>query len=106
MKHILPKKIFIGYQDVSVSSHDLIDCQGVYLSDRSEIRIKDGMDDREILNTILHECFHGIFYTYGMKCIFDDDQKEEQICNTLGNAFTEIFIRNPDFIKWIKDKIQ
>lgn len=97
----LPKKVYIGYQDINIIVDDLIDCQGVYLAEKSQIKINDGMEAREALNTILHECLHGIFYTYGIKKVVDDDEKEEQIVSMLGNGLTELFIRNKNLVDWI-----
>lgn len=102
-EYILPTLIRIGYQDIKVSEVDLIDdAQGLYRADSSEIRIKQGMEGRELLNTLLHECLHGIFYCYGLKEILEhDDKREEQIVNAVGNGLTEILIRNPDLVKFI-----
>lgn len=101
-EHILPSIIKIGYQDIRVSEVDFIDgAQGVYISDNSEIRIKEGMSESESLNTILHECLHAIVYVYGIKNDFEDNDEEEKIVNALGNGLTEIFLRNPNLIKFI-----
>lgn len=98
----IPDILYIGYQDIAVKLWDLEEAHGVYLADRSEIRIKDGLDPREMLNTVLHECLHAAVFTYGLKEEFKDDDHEEKVINALGNALTEIFTRNPALIEWVR----
>lgn len=101
-KYITPTVIHVGYQHIKVTEEDLLDqAQGCYIADKSEIRILEGIEGRELLNTILHECLHAIAYTYGLKKDFKDDEEEEKIVNVFGNGLTEILIRNPDLIKMI-----
>lgn len=101
-EYTLPTKIHLGYQEITVEEVSAIDdTQGSYNNESHEIKIKSGMSKREQLNTLLHELLHACTYTYGIKCEFSDDDKEEKVINALGNAFTELFIRNPDLIKFI-----
>lgn len=102
VEYILPTVIKIGYQDIKVIEVDLIDdAQGVYLAAKPEIRVKEGMEGRELLNTVLHEILHGIVYCYGLKTEFKDNDHEERIVNALGNALTEVLTRNPDLVSFV-----
>lgn len=101
----LPKIIKLGYQDIVISEEDLVEAQGCYQSDPSKIRIKDSMDPREKLNTILHEVLHAIVYTYGIKKDFKDDDEEEKIVNVFGNGLTEALTRNPELMKFINEAL-
>lgn len=107
IEHIsLPKIIKIGYQDIKVSEMDFVDeSQGVYRADQSEIRIREGLEAREKLNTVLHEILHAIVYSYGLKNDFKDDDEEEKVVNALGNGLTEAFIRNPELMEFIKNAV-
>ena len=112
MHKAIPDKIRIGYQDVRVMITDsmteraLEDSNGFYHSKRSEIVIAREQDTREIVNTVIHECLHAIFFTYGMREIVDDKEKEEYIVNTLGNGLTQIFLENPDFLEWVRSNLE
>lgn len=101
----VPKIIHLGYQDIEIKSWDAEGgLQGAYLPDRPQIRIADTVDGVELLNTMLHEIIHAAIYVYGIKGEFKDDDHEEKVVNVLGNALTEIFVRNPDLASWIKSR--
>lgn len=101
-EYTLPSVIKIGYQDIRVCEADFLDGeQGLYSADRSEIRLKQGIEGREALNTMLHEIMHAIVYSYGMKHSFKDDEHEEKIVNALGNGLTEALMRNQTLAKWV-----
>lgn len=95
----------VGYQDVSVivtSDRDegrLEDSEGFYLSSQATIYINDKQCESEQIATLLHECLHACFYTYGMREIITDKEKEEYIVNTLSNAFIQIIRDNPKLIE-------
>lgn len=98
----LPKVIKLGYQDIKVLEVDAIDnTQGSYNNESHEIKIKIGMDNREKLNTLLHEIIHACVYCYGLKNEFKDDDAEEKIVNALGNGLTEALVRNKDLVSFI-----
>lgn len=98
----LPETICIGYQDIEVIETDFPEGQqGVYISEKSQIRIQEGLSIRENLNTILHECLHAIIYSYGAKSRFKDDEDEEKFVEVIGNGLTEVLSRNPALVKWM-----
>jgi len=98
----LPETICIGYQDIEVLETDFPENeQGVYLSDKPQIRIQQDLSPREYLNTVLHECLHAIFYVYGAKSLVKDEEEEEKLVNVLGNGLAEVFSRNPELVKWV-----
>lgn len=104
-----PKKnkfpnIRVGYQNVSVDivspddDRRLEDSEGFYLSSQSKIVINDRQCLSEQIATLFHECLHAAFYTYGMRQIIDDKEKEEYVVNTLGCAIVQILKDNPSLI--------
>ncbi len=100
----LPETICIGYQDIEVIETDFPDNeQGVYISDKSQIRIQRDMQPRESLNTVLHEIIHAIIFVYGAKQIFKDEEEEERVVGLVGNGLAEAFSRNPELAKWTAD---
>lgn len=100
-EYILPKIIYLGYQDIKIVQEDLVDAQGCYQAEQSKIRIKEGMEGREQLNTVLHEILHAIVYAYGLKKEFKTDEDEEKIVNALGNGLTEVLVRNKELVEFI-----
>lgn len=102
-------KIKIGYQTVSVhvcSDKDdgrLEDTEGFYLSSQAKIFINDKQCASEQFATLVHECFHAAFYTYGMREIIEDRDKEEYIVNTLSSAVIQIFKDNPFLMNGVKN---
>lgn len=103
----LPETICIGYQDIETIETDFPENEhGVYLSDKPQIRIQEGLNSREYLNTVIHECLHAIFYVYGAKAFVKGDEEEENIVNVLSNGLAEVFSRNPDLIKWVAHHAQ
>lgn len=101
-EYILPTGIKLGYQDITITEVDSIDnTQGSYDNESHEIKIKSGIGHREQLNTVLHEILHACVYCYGLKSEFKDDDSEEKIVNALGNALTEIVVRNKGLMDFI-----
>ena|ERR1700733_4588450 len=105
-EYILPAVIKLGYQDIAVSEFSFLDGeQGAYSADAAKIRINEGMEGRELLNTLLHECLHAIVYTYGLKKDFKDDDEEEKLVNAFGNGLTELLVRNPEVVEFIRKTV-
>lgn len=105
-EYILPTKIQLGYQDISVEEVLAIDeTQGSYNNDSHEIKIRAGMGKRETLNTMLHESLHAVIYIYGLKSKFKDDDSEENMVNALANGLAELFLRNPSLVKFIEKSL-
>lgn len=98
----LPETICVGYQDIEIVETDF-PCgeQGVYIPEKSQIRIQKDLSAREVVNTVIHECLHAIFHVYGAKALVNGDEQEEKLVNVIGNGFAEIFSRNPDLVKWV-----
>lgn len=107
VKHtFLPKTIKLGYQDIKLSEFEFMDGeQGCYRAEPAEIKIKHGAEGREKLNTVLHELLHACVYCYGLKKDFKDDEEEEKIVNALANGLTELLVRNPELVAFIRESI-
>jgi len=81
----------------------LEDIEGYYLSSQAEIRINEKQCFSEQVATLIHESLHAIFYTYGMREIIDDEEKEEYIVNTISNGLMQVIKDNPKLIELIKN---
>lgn len=105
----MPLKIKVGYQDVSVhvcsdkEDGRLDDTEGFYHSSQAKIFINSKQCPSEQFATLIHESLHAAFYTYGMREIITDKEREEYIVNTLSNAVIQIFRDNPILMTGIKN---
>lgn len=102
----LPKTIRVGYQTCKVICGEYMDdTQGCYTTNTGDIVINSRDGNVEMVNTVLHEALHAVTHNYGMREIIDDEDKEEYIVTTLGNALTQVFLDNPALLDWIKENL-
>lgn len=100
--------IRVGYQTIRVhvcsdkEDGRLEDTEGFYLSSQAAIFINDKQCAKEQFATLIHECLHAAFYTYGMREIITEKDREEYIVNTLSGAIIQMFKDNPCLIDGIK----
>lgn len=100
--------IRVGYQNITVhvcSDKDddrLTDNEGFYLSSQAKIFINERQCLSEQFATLFHECLHAAFYTYGMREIITDKDKEEYVVNTLSGALIQMLKDNPCLIAGLK----
>ncbi len=66
------------------------------------IRIDPGHFPVKVLDTVLHEVNHAIFWAYGIEAQCDN---EERLCGMLATAWTQIYRDNPALVRWIMDII-
>lgn len=70
---------------------------------KKEIHIGVSEDFNETLNTLIHELFHAISFSYGMQF---DDEVEEQFCLAFANGLLEIIKRNPKLKDYLISSFQ
>lgn len=104
----LPNKVRIGYRTLSIVETDAIQLDesdgvmGTVSVQDGLIEIGTGQDDVERVNTLVHEIAHVFFRMAGM----DDHAEEEQIVTFVANGMTELFIRNPELIRFIQRSVK
>lgn len=57
---------------------------------------------QKVLDTLLHEISHAIFWAYGI----EDADKEERIVSALGTAWAQVYRDNPGLLPWISDLVE
>jgi hypothetical protein len=62
------------------------------------IRVDEDIVPGKMLDTVLHELNHAVFWAYGI----EDGDKEERVVGLLGTAWAAIFLDNPHLVDWIK----
>jgi len=94
----LPKTIKVGPYDYDVV-HAKIDPEaervGDFDSTLSRIRVTTDMNDIRTVETLLHEIFHAIFYSYGI----GNHLEEENIVGLMSTGLAGVLRDNPDFAK-------
>lgn len=99
-----PKKIKIGYSDFRIvprsdqwgKRHKAYgDCS----PDEARIQYVSSQKKNELVNTILHECLHGIVYMFDIN--FKNQEAEEKVVRKMANGLHMVFKDNPNFLEWI-----
>lgn len=61
------------------------------------IRVDSSVNPMKVLDTLIHEILHVIYWAYTM----DDIDKEERIVGTMATAWAQIYRDNPDLLRFI-----
>lgn len=97
----LPNKVRIAGLDYAIVPCDALQHQrmyGVFDANAREIRIDSNhYNHHNILDTILHEILHGVYWQYNIKS--EDD--EERTVTAMSTGLTQVLLDNPDLVKWI-----
>lgn len=100
------KKCKIGYieYDVEGVSKDIaeqLEIHGQIDYSKEKIIYNKELKKRELFNTLLHECLHGIFHFHNTQ--FKNKNEEELIVHTIANGLTALLLDNPEFIDFLND---
>ena len=66
------------------------------------IRIDTTMDRYKVIDTLLHEVHHAIWWAYGIQ----DSDAEERTVSTLSYALLQVLRDNPELVVWIRTMLQ
>ncbi len=104
MKSNLPEKIKIAGTDWTIESKPMDSMEkyhgtfGLTYSMQSKIIIVITGNNHADVDTLLHEIFHAIFFTYGIQ----EDDDEERTVAALGTAWVQVLRDNPELRKYIE----
>lgn len=101
----LPKKIAIGFRTFDVSLHAkgyLPNIMGSVNNGNRVIYIEEGHHAHDMLDTVIHECLHVMVGDSNLV----DETDEEKLVATLSNKFTELFVRNPSLLNWMRQQVK
>lgn len=65
------------------------------------IRIDNSVAPMKVMDTMLHEINHAIYWAYGM----DDADREERIVGTMATAWLQVWRDNPSLVQMLADSI-
>lgn len=104
-----PKTLKIGYQDVKVTvdpDTKIPKSDSGQYRDDGFIFLSGEYSLCESTNLLIHEILHAIYYTYGMRNIIENKDREEYIINTMANGLTQVLKDNPAFLEWVKENLK
>lgn len=101
----LPRKIRIGYLDYKVREMpSALPLEGQHNPQSAEILVRTKKRSRPyVLNTILHEIGHGIFFAGGLQDVPGIDGAEEMIVNIFMNGLSQVLRDNPEVRKLLRN---
>ena len=98
---LLPRTIKISFADIAIETSNNIEfkdeCYGEYNSKENKITLADGIEDKDMANTILHEIVHAAVWYGGS--VLEDDKNEEHVVNIVTNQLCQIFREGFDRIE-------
>lgn len=71
---------------------------GEFDSDKNLITLDKSLDNIQMLNTIIHECFHMFHDEYKIDL---KAKEEELVCNSLANGMCHILYQNQDLLEFL-----
>lgn len=105
----LPKKIKIGYADITIHLKEDTKWSkehfGEYFSTTSEIHIAKGLSPIEEANTLLHEILHAASWISGLSVdggVLNNDKKEEVVVSSFANLISQVIRDNSWLLPYLK----
>lgn len=100
----LPEKIKVAGFDIDVESWDPEKADedrayGDFSSSKLRIRVDCSVNKYKVLDTIIHEINHAIYWAYGI----EDEDKQERLCGAFATAWLQVYRDNSKLIDFIND---
>lgn len=101
VKHI-PKSIRVAGHTITIETFGINtakagDIFAAYHCIDAKIVICDELDKISALDTLIHEIGHAIYFHYGIR----DGDNEEHTVNQMGVGWAQIWVDNPDLVKFL-----
>jgi len=102
----LPKAIRVGAFDFAVEvlkpmTAGALRRFGEFSAMENCIRVDPNADRIKVLDTLLHEINHAVFWAYNI----DDKDDEERTVGHMASAWTQIYRDNPDLLRFISESV-
>lgn len=99
----LPDKIVVGFQTLRLdprpdSDPAHVDIFGMYSSSKERISYQETQAGAQLVNTMLHETLHAVWYTGGLQDQYPH-KEQEQIVTVMANGLTQVFRDNQEFVR-------
>lgn len=102
----LPDVIEIGPHAFKVVEWDALTASeqekfGEFCPQKLEIRVKAVGPQSLIVETMLHEIGHAIWFTLGL----EDGDSQERVVRAMGAGWAQVWLRNPDFSRYVCEMV-
>lgn len=102
----LPKKIKIAGYDIDVVRYEgsaarASEVFGEFSCIENVIYIDTTIKDIQILDTLIHEINHAIYWIYSL----EDEDEEERTVSVLSTAWVQVYRDNPELLELINEVI-
>ena len=102
----LPSKIKVSCYDIAIKqwhpeSANAKENYGQFSSQDLSIGIDASVHPVKLVDTLIHEVYHAIFWTGGLK----DEDDEERTVGVLATGFTQVCRDNPELVKFIQSNL-
>ena len=107
LNSIIPKDIKVGPYTFQILPRGMswFNTQGVYgnmISDQLEINVVTAFIPIVVLDTLIHECLHAVYFTNHL----EDKDDEERTVSTLATSWTGLLRDNPQFVVFQNQVLQ
>lgn len=100
-----PTSISVAGVDFEIKYREMPE-YGLYEIEDRVIKIRVGLPDEIIFDTLMHECAHAAFDMSGIAYLIDDEQKEEAIIRSLENLLFPVFQREYEKFRTTKSSTE
>lgn len=102
----LPKKVRVACFDIDIENWhphnaNVRGAFGEFSALENRIRIDCSINDVKIIDTLVHEINHAIYWAYNI----EDSDKEERIVATFATAWTQVYRSNPALLTFIAEML-
>lgn len=107
----MPREVVLGYRTITVNAmpfdDDMLKSVGFMSQNRNSLTVVDCGRGFENVNTLVHELLHFVYKDNSLHQLSDDkDDAEERVVSIMANGMTEILVRNPDLLEWIRSELR
>ncbi len=104
---LLPKKIKVIAFDIAIHQWESKEANalqrwGQFNADEMVIRIDKSLNPIKMIDVLVHEINHAIYWAYGM----EDEDKEERIVGMFATAWTQVYRDNPELLEFIMEALK
>lgn len=84
------KKVKIIETNKHIDEFNPVEAYGVFCRERWTIYIRENLNDKEKIQTLIHEYLHAVFHRLHLNCSLDE-HSENIMVDTIATAITENF---------------
>lgn len=94
--------VLVGNYQIGVVYCNVDDGHGDFDCKKLEIRISDLLSGTALLEVLMHEIIHAIYWAYSI----DDKDKEERVVSLIGTGVAQVLRDNPNLVDLIDSLTQ